>query len=44
MNLVLELRPPESRLYGSWEERLATVSRFVSVCSTSGIWILTSFS
>lgn len=28
MNLVLELRPPESRLYGSWEERLATVSRF----------------
>ena len=28
MNLVLELRPPESRHYGSWEERLTTVSRF----------------
>ena len=28
MNLVLELRPPESRLYGSWDERLTTVSRF----------------
>jgi len=28
VNLVLELRPPESRLYGSWEERLAAVSRF----------------
>lgn len=28
MNLVLELRPPESRLYGSWEERLDAVSRF----------------
>ena len=28
MNLVLELRPPESRLYGSWDERLAAVSRF----------------
>ncbi len=25
--LVLELRPPESRHYGSWEERLATVAR-----------------
>ena len=28
MNLVLELRPPESRHYGSWDERLAAVSRF----------------
>ena len=28
MNLVLELRPPESRHYGSWDECLATVSRF----------------
>jgi hypothetical protein len=28
VNLVLELRPPESRLYGSWDERLAAVSRF----------------
>jgi hypothetical protein len=28
VNLVLELRPPESRLYGSWEERLTAVSRF----------------
>lgn len=28
MNLVLELRPPESRHYGTWDERLATVSRF----------------
>jgi hypothetical protein len=28
VNLVLELRPPESRHYGSWEERLAAVSRF----------------
>jgi hypothetical protein len=28
VNLVLELRPPESRHYGSWDERLAAVSRF----------------
>jgi len=28
VNLVLDLRPPESRLYGSWEERLAAVVRF----------------
>ena len=28
MKLVLELRPPESRLYGSWSERLDTVVRF----------------
>jgi len=28
VNLVLDLRPPESRLYGSWEERLAAVARF----------------
>ena len=27
MNLVLELRPPESRFYGSWQERLETVAR-----------------
>ncbi len=28
MKLVLELRPPESRLYGSWTERLETVVRY----------------
>lgn len=28
MKLVLELRPPESRLYGSWTERLDTVVRY----------------
>jgi hypothetical protein len=28
VKLVLELRPPESRLYGSWGERLDTVARF----------------
>jgi len=27
VNLVLELRPPESRFYGSWRERLETVAR-----------------
>jgi hypothetical protein len=27
MRLVLELRPPESRHYGSWRERLETVAR-----------------
>jgi hypothetical protein len=28
VKLVLDLRPPESRLYGSWSERLDTVVRF----------------
>lgn len=28
MTVVLELRPPESRLYGSWRERLETVARY----------------
>jgi hypothetical protein len=28
VRLVLELRPPESRLYDSWSERLATVARY----------------
>jgi len=27
VNLILELRPPESRFYGSWRERLETVAR-----------------
>ena len=29
--LVLELRPPESRHYDSWDERIATVSRYSRV-------------
>jgi hypothetical protein len=28
VNLVLDLRPPESRHYGSWRERLEAVARF----------------